>query len=71
MTRFAALALLSSLIAAPAAAQVINGETPLDETKIKAETPRQGNASRSPPSAVDPTPVHPQDRTPTPDTPRD
>ncbi|MCX8253757.1 exported protein of unknown function [Beijerinckiaceae bacterium RH AL1] len=34
MPRLVALALLLTVIAAPASAQVINGETPLDETAI-------------------------------------
>ena len=47
MTRLVALAFLSILIAAPTQAQVINGETPLDETRVAPERPGQAEGDRS------------------------
>ncbi len=54
MMRIAVLALLASMIAVPALAQVINGETPLDETTLNRETPEPAVTDRAKPPEQEP-----------------
>ena len=63
MMRLTVLALLAAMIAVPALAQVINGETPLDETRLNRETPgpaAEADRPRPQPPAAESTPAAPE-----------